>query len=123
MSSDRLFSLTNELLQYTNRISIKFEEVKESKVKGDFYSEVKPFADEVKMVNDEWQNLAKAWIRENRPKHLHEKQIDSTYEQIEMLSVQAFFPDTSRTRFINYWQSVRFILNTLIDHLEKNKNS
>jgi hypothetical protein len=114
-----LTSLTKKLLHYTDVISDKFAEVKESKVKGDFFAEVKPFADEVKASNDEWQNLAKAWIRENMPKHLHEKQIESTYEQIEMLSVQCFFPDTSRKRFIDYWQSVRFILNSLLTHLEK----
>lgn len=116
---DHLYSLTQQQLNYTDHFLKTFEKVKLSKVKGDFFSEVKPFADEVKEVNERWRHLAITWIKETRPKHLHEKQIESTYEQIELLSIQAFYPDTSRTRFINYLQSVRFILKSLIDYLEE----
>lgn len=117
MNREQLTLLTQQLLDYMDSISNTFEKVKASKERGDFFTEVKPFADAVKEVNDEWQLLARTWIKENMPKHLHEKQIESTYEQIEMLSVQAFYPDTSRTRFINTLQSVRFILNSLKESL------
>lgn len=120
-NKDRLYSLTLELLDYTDRFSEKFESTKISQMKGDFFTEVKPFADKVRGLNEEWRELAVTWISENRPKHLHEKQIDSSSEQIDLLSVQAFYPDTSRTRFINYLQSVRYILNTLIQRLEHAK--
>lgn len=120
-NKDRLYSLTLELLECTDRFSEKFESTKISQMKGDFFAEVKPFADKVRGLNEEWRELAVTWIRENRPKHLHEKQIDSSSEQIDLLSVQAFYPDTSRTRFINYLQSVRYILNTLIQRLEHAK--
>lgn len=113
MNIERLALLTEQLLDYSNKISSTYENVKVSKVKGDFFTEVKPFADAVKEVNDEWQEIARTWIREQKPKYLHEKQIESTYEQIEMLSVQAFYPDTSRKRFIDTLQSVRFILKSL----------
>lgn len=118
MNVEQLVLLTKQLLGYMDQIANTYENVKESKMKGDFFTEVKPFADSVKLVNDEWQLLARNWIKENQPKHLHESQIQSSYEQIEMLSVQAFYPDTSRTRFINTLQSVRFILNSLIDAIE-----
>lgn len=118
MNIEGLALLTQQLLDYSNKISNIYEEVKETKVKGDFFTEVKPFADSVKEVNDEWQHMARAWIREEKPKHLHEKQIESTYEQIEMLSVQAFYPDTSRKRFIDTLQSVRFILSSLLQLIE-----
>lgn len=114
-----LLDLTKKLLNYTDDCSKTFEKSKESQQKGDFYTEVKPFADDVKAVNERWRPLALTWIRENKPKHLHEKQIESASEQMELLSVQAFFPDTSRTRFINYLQSVRFIFTTLIECLEQ----
>jgi hypothetical protein len=119
MGNERLLlTLTTQLWEYMDEISVKFEEVKKTKEKGDFFLEVKPFADQVKTANDQWKQEAAIWIKENRPKHLHEKQIESASEQIEMLSVQAFFPETSRSRFINYWQSVRFILSTLLDYLK-----
>ncbi|WP_019155980.1 YppE family protein [Robertmurraya massiliosenegalensis] len=116
--NETLLELTEKLLAYIEQISDKFEEVKETKVKGDFFLEVKPFADEVNGVKEEWHHLAVKWIEENKPKYLHVKQIESTSEQMELLSVQAFFPDTSRTRFINYWQSARFILTSLKDLLK-----
>lgn len=81
--------------------------------KGDFFTQVKPFADEVKEVVDHWRKESAAWIKENRPKNLHATQIESAAEQMEMISVQAFFPETSRTRFINYLQSVRYVLTVL----------
>ncbi|RTR30534.1 DUF1798 family protein [Robertmurraya yapensis] len=114
-----LLTLTKKLLDYMEFISNKYDEVKISGVRGDFFTEVKPFADEVKEINDKWSELASSWIASNRPKNLHVKQIESSTEQIEMLSVQAFYPETSKTRFINYVQSVRFILTTLIVQLEK----
>lgn len=117
--STSLLALTNKLLEFTEQILEKFEEVKKTKEKGDFYEEVKPFAEQVREVKDEWQTLAKEWIEAKKPKYLHVKQIESASEQMELLSVQAFFPETSRTRFINYWQSARFILTSLKELLEK----
>lgn len=113
-----LLTLTKKLLDYMEFISKKYDEVKISGVRGDFFTEVKPFADEVKEINDKWAELAASWIELNRPKNLHVKQIESSTEQIEMLSVQAFFPETSKTRFVNYVQSVRFVLTSLIAQLE-----
>ncbi|WP_077213764.1 YppE family protein [Bacillus dakarensis] len=111
--------LTEKIISYLNTIEDKFQEVKRTGEKGEFYSEVKPFADDVKEINDRWLKSATAWVEETMPRNLFPKQIESAHEQIEMLSVQAFYPDTSLTRFKNYLQSVRFILTTLADLLQK----
>jgi hypothetical protein len=108
-----LVDLNERMFEYTREIESKFLSVKESGEKGDFFNEVKPFADEVKEVSERWRKEATVWIMNNRPRNLHENQIDSAAEQIEMISVQSFFPETSRTRFINYLQSVRFVLTLL----------
>lgn len=115
MMEKDLRTLTETLLAYTDTCLERFEKAKAEKVKGDFYTEVKPFADEVKKINDQWFELATNWVMEEQPKNLYAKQVESTYEQIELLSVQAFFPDTSRTRFLNYFQSVRFILSRILE--------
>lgn len=115
--AEELLLLTEKLIVYMDIVANKFQEVKHTGEKGEFFSEVKPFADEVKVVNDQWLKSATAWIEEARPKNLYVKQIQSTHEQIEMLSVQAFFPDTSLTRFKNYLQSVQFILKTICDQV------
>lgn len=115
--------LTESVIEYIDQIDEFFKEVKQSGEKKDFFEVVKPFADEVKVINDQWKLAAMEWIEETRPKNINMKQIESANEQIEMLSVQAFYPDTSKTRFINYIQSVRFILNSILDELKKQKNS
>lgn len=115
----QLSDLTNKLFEYTLYISNKYEEVRASGVKGDFYAEVKPFADEVKIINDKWKMAATEWILNSRPKNIHVNQIDSAHEQIETLSIQAFFPETSRTRFINYLQSVQYVLKVIISEIEQ----
>lgn len=114
-----LIDLNERLSEYTRQIENKFLSVKETGEKGDFFTEVKPFADEVQEVSERWKKEATAWIVKNRPRNLHESQIDSAAEQIEMISVQSFFPETSRTRFINYLQSVRFVLTLLRSSIDK----
>ncbi|UII54598.1 YppE family protein [Cytobacillus spongiae] len=119
MSVNKLKSLTEELLQSVDSINERFAISKESGVPGDFYQEVKPFADGVKQKSDEWAQEAMQWIAANRPKNLHPNQINSATEQMELISVQAFFPEVSKTRFINYSQSVQYVLKVLRDYLSE----
>lgn len=114
-----LVDLNERMFEYTRQIENKYLSVRESGEKGDFFKEVKPFADEVQEISERWKKEATAWILKNRPKNLHENQIDSAAEQIEMISVQSFFPETSRTRFINYLQSVRFVITLLRSSMDK----
>ena len=109
--------LTEKLVAYMEMAARTFQQTKKSGEKGDFYREVKPFADEVKETNDKWLKEATNWLEENQPKNMFIKQIHSTYDQIETLSIQAYFPETSQTRFNNYLQSVRFILKNILDRL------
>lgn len=114
-----LISLTNELLNYISDMSERYEMARESGKPGDFYKEVKPFADEVKRINDLWKNKATDWIHANRPKNLFVQQVESTYEHIGTVSVQAFFPETSKTRFINLISSSKYVLNQLLGALKE----
>jgi len=114
-----LSELNERLNKYTKDIEDTFISVKNSGEKGDFFSQVKPFAEEVKEVVDHWKVEAESWIERNQPKNLHAIQIESAAEQMEMISVQAFFPETSRTRFINYLQSVRYVLTVIRTNINK----
>ncbi|MBP2241335.1 hypothetical protein J2Z40_001897 [Cytobacillus eiseniae] len=115
----QFLQLTHTLLTYLETLSNRFVKAKETGEKGDFYEEVKPFADEVKEINDKWQMEAEKWIKTDKPKNIHMQQIDSTYEHVEILSVQAFFPDTSRSRFNSSIVSARYVLNNIIYLLTK----
>jgi hypothetical protein len=114
MDKQKLNSLTKQLLNYCEIILRKYEETRESNQQGDFYKEVKPFSDDVRQTIEQWGREAVEWIKINQPRHIHIQQIQSVSEQIEMLSVQAFFPNTGRARFINTLNSVTYILNKMV---------
>ncbi|WP_141433299.1 YppE family protein [Bacillus sp. 03113] len=116
-----LLELTKELMTYSIEVMHTFENVKASGQAADFFTVVKPFADKVKLVNDKWKEKVYIWINKDNPKHIHMEQIESTYNHMELISIQAFFPETSRTRFINYVKSVQFILETIILDLKRSE--
>lgn len=115
----KLTILTLQLLTYMDTVEKKLESIKETGKSGDFFKEVKPFADEVERINDSWRKEAQLWVEKTRPKNIHVQQIDSTHEHINIISVQAFFPETSQTRFRNTVASVKYILNNLLSNLKE----
>jgi lantibiotic modifying enzyme len=116
-----LLQLTEQLVIYVQASDDKYKRAKDSREKADFYNEVKPFADEVKAINDRWKKKAVEWVNSHKPKNLYSQQIDSASEHIEMVSIQAFFPETSKTRFINYVNSAMYVLKQLIGLLTEEK--
>lgn len=118
-NQSQLISLTKQLLTYLSVITDRYALAREQGKPGDFYQEVKPFADEVKKINDQWKSEAINWIHLNRPKNLYQQQIDSAHEHIESVSVQAFFPETSKSRFINLVSSSTYVLNQIIEIFNK----
>ncbi|MBT2639063.1 MULTISPECIES: YppE family protein [unclassified Bacillus (in: firmicutes)] len=114
-----ILTLSRKLLVNVDTAHKKFQYSKEKGIRGDFYSEVKPFADEVKIAADAWRESAAKWVRDNRPKNLHANQIETAADYLEVISVQAFFPETSKKRFLDQLQSVEFILNSMIIAIEE----
>ncbi|GAA0347970.1 hypothetical protein GCM10008967_42870 [Bacillus carboniphilus] len=109
----KLLKLTDELIQNTETIKATFAEVKQANEKRDFYKEVKPFADQVKILLDEWEPLAIKWLKEHSVKNVHPQQIAHTTENLDMISIQCFFPETSLKRFRHYAESVEYVLKSL----------
>ncbi|MFS0635591.1 YppE family protein [Mesobacillus foraminis] len=120
MSTEKeLMIKTKRLLSYNEKALLRFEQAKESGEKGDFYKEVKPFADNVKEEAEIWRKEASDWLMKHPQRNLHTRQILSAAENIEMVSIQAFFPETSRKRFIGHIQSIEFVLNSFLKALER----
>ncbi len=115
-----LKDLTQKLLELNEEAMTHYKRVRDSGEKGDFYQEVKPFADEVKQYNDRWKEKMLLWAKTHKPKHLYPQQIMNTSENIEMTSVSCFFPETSYSRFISHHQSIQFVLETSMKELESN---
>ncbi|WP_174733972.1 YppE family protein [Mesobacillus harenae] len=107
------------MAQYIKKSADRFELVKQTGSKSDFYTEVKPFADEVKGKVEVWKEEALVWVTEVRPKNLHSMQISTTADNIEMVSIQAFFPETSRKRFIDHIQAINYVLIGILNSFNK----
>lgn len=118
-SMDKLIGVTDSLLTEAGFMIEEYKRRRESGEKGDFYRDVKPYADKVKSLNDQWRSLSEEWVAASRPKHLHLPQISNTYDNIEMLSVHCFFPESSYNRFISHYQSVSYVLGTQLHELRK----
>ncbi|WP_176167377.1 YppE family protein [Mesobacillus jeotgali] len=109
-----LIELSEKLLEKLKFAHRRFQLSKQEGVRGDFDGEVKPFADEVKVNTDSWRESASMWVKQNKPKNLHVNQIETAANYLEVISIQAFFPETSKKRFLDQIQSVEFILSSLI---------
>jgi hypothetical protein len=116
--SDEIIHLTEKLLQY-NRLFMKYyQEGRETELQYDFHEVIKPFADEVQAINGSWKRAMREWLSETNHKHLHLKQIDTTSEHIEQLSIQAFFPKTSKKIFLNTNRTIEFFLLEILNELK-----
>jgi len=117
----QLMDYTEKLLEAVEYSVETFYKVKESGVNEDFYKVVRPFANQIKEINDEWKEMAKVWVSEAKPDYLSSIQINTASDHIEIISIQAFFTQTSKKRFLDSAKSVKYILQTLLDSLTAEK--
>lgn len=117
--SEEILQLTKKLLSYNTLFMEYFKEARENGTTHDFHEVIKPFANNVNTTANEWAALMKNWLAKSPKKHLHPKQIDTTLEHIEQLSIQAFFPKTSKSRFLNANRTVEYFLLEILKELEK----
>ncbi len=104
---------TNQLIDITKQADQEYNNRRETKDKGDFYTEVKPFADHAHSILAEWKDAASDYLINQPKKNIHQNQIAATAENIELIVVQCFFPETSYKRFKSYIQSSLYVLEQL----------
>ncbi|QFT89356.1 hypothetical protein FIU87_11925 [Bacillus sp. THAF10] len=112
---NELISITEKLCTFINKIEMCFEKTQQRKEEPDFFATVKPFADDVYQTVKAWEDASKKWITSQRPKNIHIQQIDSTVENINMVSVQCFYPDTKSKRFKGMIQSIHYVLEDILN--------
>ncbi|WP_342432095.1 DUF1798 family protein [Neobacillus sp. FSL H8-0543] len=116
---EEIAHLTKKLLDF-NRLCLEYyEKARETGVNEDFNEVVRPFANEVKFTITKWSIVMQEWLKQSPKKHLHLKQIGTTSDHLEQISIQAFFPKTSRTRFLNANRTVEFFLLEILKELEE----
>ncbi|ANB56391.1 hypothetical protein GFC29_1436 [Anoxybacillus sp. B7M1] len=119
---EQLRRLTNELLKYNDEILQIAEKAVNSHEQPDFFQQVKPFADAVSQTVEKWRQEALAWIRTERPQHVHSQQIEATSENIEKIVVEAFYPAVKLRRLKQFHQSIDYTLTLVSERLEMRSN-
>ncbi|CAH2715781.1 putative protein YppE [Neobacillus rhizosphaerae] len=112
--SEEIIYLTEKLLQYNRLFQEYYQRARETGTTEDFHEVIKPFANEVKEVNDQWKEMMKKWLSKTSHKYIHLKQIDSTSEHIDQLAIQSFFSTTSKKRFLDAQRTVEFFLQEIL---------
>ncbi|WP_042355303.1 DUF1798 family protein [Bacillus rubiinfantis] len=118
----KIVELTRELLDYNCLFLEYFQEVRSSGVKHEFHQKIKPFVDSVDAVVQDWEIVMKRWLLENQSKYIHVRQVDTTVDHIEKLAIQCFFPETSKSKFLNSQKTVEFFLKEVLNechHMKK----
>ncbi|RFU65501.1 YppE family protein [Peribacillus glennii] len=109
--------LTKKLISLCETADRIYEDVRETGKERDFYTEVKPFADEVHHTTTEWAGQMKKWMKAESFRYIFPQQIDQTAQNLTDIAVQAFFPKTSYNRFKSHVQSVQFILKSVLTEI------
>jgi len=112
-----LRKLTLQLCSYNQQVLSIAERVRQNDEEPDFFLHVKPFADKVKQTGDLWKKFALQWIQAEHPKYIHSRQIETVCENIEKISIEAFYKTTSMKRIKQFHQSVEYTLNMFLMHL------
>lgn len=109
---------TKKLLKECDVSIHRFYEMRELDASPDFFNEVKPHADQVYELLNEWQLEVFQWIKEKRPQYMHKQQIENVVDAMNQFVVQSFYKETSKKRFIQSVNSVHYTLSTLLRYIE-----
>ncbi|WP_342472301.1 YppE family protein [Metasolibacillus sp. FSL H7-0170] len=115
----QLVELTTYLIAQCEDAQNRFFHMREFDLKPDFFTEVKPYADTVHEQLKLWRQLAKEWRASYQPKYMHNQQIDQVVEAMEQFTVQSFYKETSKKRFLQSIHSVHYTLSTILRYLEE----
>ncbi|HET7657592.1 MAG TPA: DUF1798 family protein [Bacillales bacterium] len=116
---ERLRTLTKVLRRYNQDARVQFvEKTSAPGYETDFYHEVKPFAEKVEQLADEWKPLVNEWIRAEKPERLYPIQIHDTYDNIIAASVLVFQKDARRRRLHEMIKSIDYVLETAESQLD-----
>lgn len=115
----QLIEQTKHLIEECDASISRFYRQRELDATPHFFDEVKPHADYIQSLLIEWQKNALSWIQQNRPKYMHEIQINNAVDAMNQFVVQSFYKETSKKRFIQSVQSVHYTLSTFLRYLEE----
>ncbi|WP_010301016.1 YppE family protein [Kurthia senegalensis] len=107
-------NLTKLILAQCDTSWARFLRFRELEYDPDFFNEVKPYADHIDGVIKEWKQEMEMWIAEEQPKYVRMAQIDNASEQLGQVVVQSFYRKTSKKRFFESIQAVKYTCETIL---------
>lgn len=109
-----LKEVTEQLYAECDRSWTRFMKMREEEKEADFFGEVKPYADQIHQQLAQWKELSQDFIQQHKPKHVHMVQINNASDAIEQFVVQSFYIKTSKKRFYQSIQSVKYTCETYL---------
>lgn len=110
---------TEKLLQECENCKNRFRKMREENRSPNFFFDVKPYAEIIQALLLEWKQNALLWIKENKPKYVHEQQIESVVESMNQFVVQSFYKETSKKKFLQSIYSVEYTLTLVLRYMNE----
>ena len=120
MGKKEALSYTQQLLELLDEMNDIYEDVRETKKEHDFMKAVEPYARKAEELTRNWQQHIESVIQNQQAYFTGERHVAQVVENTCQLSVQAFYPSTSYSRFKSYLQSTKFLLKTMERQLKEN---
>lgn len=114
---------TKQLIEQCEQAVARFHHMRAQDAVPDFFTDVKPHADFVHALLNEFKQEAAQWITSERPKYMRMPQIDNLVDAMEQFIVQSFYKETSKKRFLQSVQSVHYTLSSILRYLEEDDNA
>jgi len=113
-------SCTQQLLELLDEMNDIYEDVRATKKEHDFMKVVEPYARKAEELTYIWKKQIGEVIQNQQSYFTGERHVEQVIENTCQLSVQAFYPSTSYSRFKSYLQSTKFLLKTMERQLKDN---
>lgn len=110
---------TEKLIEQCDEAVARFHDMRARDAVPDFFQDVKPHADVVHELLNEFKQQAAQWIEQERPKYMRMPQIENLVDAMEQFIVQSFYKETSKKRFLQSVQSVHYTLSSILRYLEE----
>ncbi|ARK30356.1 YppE family protein [Halalkalibacter krulwichiae] len=119
VNRSELKKLTEELIQLNQQAENHYLKARQGQAEVDFWGMVKPFAEHVANIREQWLPLAQAFVRTEKPLHIHPNQLQQTEENLEIVAIKSFYKETSLKRQMETFKSVEFVLKQILVSLNK----
>lgn len=110
---------TKRLIDKCDAAQARFFEAREKDITYDFFEAVKPYADETRDELVAWREQMERFIVTHRPKNLYLQQIDHAIDAMEQFVLQSFYQKTSKKRFLQSIQSVKYTLTIALKKMQE----